>query len=40
MLGKHHKLFTDKVELGGDKDNPLIAKIERVVIDNAKDTNS
>ncbi len=39
LLGRHLKLFTDKVELGGDADNPIITRVERVIV-KPKNTNS
>jgi phage terminase small subunit len=31
LLGKHLKLFTDKVQLGGDDDSPLTFTINKIV---------
>jgi len=35
LLGKHLKLFTDKIDLGGQDGNPLLTRIERVIIDSS-----
>lgn len=32
LLGKHLKLFTDKVDLGGQDDNPLVSEIRRTIV--------
>ena len=31
-LGKHLKMFTDKVDIGGQDDNPLITEIRRTIV--------
>jgi phage terminase small subunit len=33
MLGKYLKMFTDKVDIGGQGDNPLITKVVREIVD-------
>lgn len=35
LLGRHLELFTDKHKHGGDRDNPLIHKIVREIIDDS-----
>lgn len=36
LLGKHLKLFTDKIDVGGQSDNPLVSRIERIIVDPIK----
>jgi len=33
-LGKHLKMFTDKVDIGGQDDNPIITEIRRTIVKN------
>ena len=32
-LGKHLKMFTDKVDLGGQDDNPIVSEVRRTIVD-------